>query len=376
MVYVATGNNYADPSQPTTDAVLALDMNSGTRKWVNQITPNDNWTLGCGPVNPDNANCPEKLGPDYDFSASPSLVTVNGRDLLVLPQKSGMAYTLDPDNEGHKVWGYRIGQGSGLGGQWGGAVDGQNAYFGVSDLLSQKPGGIRAVNLATGQLAWSVEPQTRLCDTAKPTCRASQGAAVTAIPGAVFSGSLDGGMRAYSTKDGSVLWTSTPTRNSRRSTASKRAAAASKAPAPSLLAACCSSTPDMVASSGIPGMSCSRLALSNHGDDMKRTSVLVALVLFLFVAASPSSAQLLAAKDGPIVYGHHHVAASDIAAHKKFWADTLGGTVGKFGNNAEIVKFPNVLIFFRDQKPTGGTIGTTANHIGFSVPNLARWSTR
>jgi polyvinyl alcohol dehydrogenase (cytochrome) len=63
------------------------------------------------------------------------------------------------------------------------------------------------VNLATGQLAWSVEPQTRLCDTSKPTCRASQGAAVTAIPGAVFSGSLDGGMRAYSSKDGSILWT-------------------------------------------------------------------------------------------------------------------------------------------------------------------------
>ena len=207
MVYVATGNNYADPSQPTTDAVLALDMNSGTRKWVNQVTPNDNWTLGCGPVNPDNANCPAKLGPDFDFSASPSLVTVNGRDLLVLPQKSGMAYALDPDNEGHKVWEYRIGQGSGLGGQWGGAVDGQNAYFGVSDLLSQKPGGIRAVNLATGQLAWSVEPQTRLCDTSRPTCRSSQGAAVTAIPGAVFSGSLDGGMRAYSSQDGSVLWT-------------------------------------------------------------------------------------------------------------------------------------------------------------------------
>jgi polyvinyl alcohol dehydrogenase (cytochrome) len=207
MVYVATGNNYADPSQPTTDAVLALDMNSGTRKWVNQLTPNDNWTLGCGPVNPDNANCPATLGPDFDFSASPSLVTVNGRDLLVLPQKSGMAYALDPDSEGHKVWEYRIGQGSGLGGQWGGAVDGQNAYFGVSDLLTQKPGGIRAVNLATGQLVWSVEPQTRLCDTSKPTCRASQGAAVTAIPGAVFSGSLDGGMRAYSTTDGSILWT-------------------------------------------------------------------------------------------------------------------------------------------------------------------------
>jgi catechol 2,3-dioxygenase-like lactoylglutathione lyase family enzyme len=103
---------------------------------------------------------------------------------------------------------------------------------------------------------------------------------------------------------------------------------------------------------------------------MKRRFVLAALATFVLSIASAASAQLIAARDGPIVYGHHHVAASDIAAHKKFWADTLGGTVGKFGNNAEIVKFPNVFIFFRDQKPTGGTIGTTANHIGFSVPNL------
>ena len=103
---------------------------------------------------------------------------------------------------------------------------------------------------------------------------------------------------------------------------------------------------------------------------MKRTIVLAAFVMFVPFLAPTASAQLLAAKEGPIVYGHHHVAASDIAAHKRFWADTLGGTVGKFGNNTEIVKFPNVFIFFRDQKPTGGTIGTTANHIGFSVPNL------
>jgi polyvinyl alcohol dehydrogenase (cytochrome) len=207
MVYIATGNNYAEPSQKTSDAVIALDMKSGTIKWVNQVTPNDNWTIGCRAENPDNPNCPSKLGPDHDFSASPSLVTVNGKDLLVLPQKSGMAYALDPDKEGEIAWQYRIGQGSGLGGQWGGAVDEQNGYFGVSDLLSPKPGGIRAINLATGALAWSVEPQERLCDPKRPTCRASQGGAVTVIPGAVFSGSLDGGMRAYSTKDGSILWT-------------------------------------------------------------------------------------------------------------------------------------------------------------------------
>jgi predicted enzyme related to lactoylglutathione lyase len=103
---------------------------------------------------------------------------------------------------------------------------------------------------------------------------------------------------------------------------------------------------------------------------MKRRLVLTALVVFVLAGASGASAQLIAAKEGPIVYGHHHVATSDIDAHKKFWADTLGGTAMKFGNNADIVKFPNVLIFFRNQKPTGGTIGTTANHIGFSVPNL------
>jgi polyvinyl alcohol dehydrogenase (cytochrome) len=206
MIYVATGNNYAEPSQPTTDAVMALDMASGTIKWVNQATPGDNWTLGCRQENPDNANCPATLGPDFDFSASPTLTTVSGKDLLVLPQKSGMSYALDPDREGAVVWKQRIGQGSGLGGQWGGAVDEQHAYFGVSDLLTNNPGGMRAVSLATGEQVWSMPPQPRLCPESR-TCRASQGAAVTAIPGAVLSGSLDGGMRAYAAADGKILWT-------------------------------------------------------------------------------------------------------------------------------------------------------------------------
>src|SRR4029450_10306890 len=95
---------------------------------------------------------------------------------------------------------------------------------------------------------------------------------------------------------------------------------------------------------------------------------------FLFVLApfSPVLAQLLVAKDGPVVYGHPHLNVANIDAHKKFFVDTLGGTLIKVGtNNAEIVKFPNVLIFFRaTQAPTGGTRGTTVNHIGFSVPNL------
>src|SRR2546425_8284665 len=105
---------------------------------------------------------------------------------------------------------------------------------------------------------------------------------------------------------------------------------------------------------------------------MKPPLVLVFFALLVVSMAATASAQLIAAKDGPIVYGHHHLNTTNLDAQKKFFVDTLGGTLIKIGtNNAEVVKFPNVLIFFRaTQAPTGGTRGTTVNHIGFSVPNL------
>jgi polyvinyl alcohol dehydrogenase (cytochrome) len=205
-IYIATGNGYADPPQRTTDAVIALDLKTGKTKWVNQLLPGDVWMMGCRPENPDNPKCPAKQGPDYDFSASPLLTkSPRGRDLIVLPQKSGMAYALDPDKDGALVWQYRIGQGSGLGGQWGAATDGQNAYFGVADFLTQNPGGMHAVNLDTGQRVWYTPPQPKLC-AAVERCSGAQGAAVTVIPGAVLATSHDGGLRAYATKDGSIIW--------------------------------------------------------------------------------------------------------------------------------------------------------------------------
>lgn len=105
---------------------------------------------------------------------------------------------------------------------------------------------------------------------------------------------------------------------------------------------------------------------------MKPPLVLMFLALLIVSMAATASAQLVAAKDGPIVYGHHHLNTTNLDAHKKFFVETLGGTLIKIGtNNAEVVRFPNVLIFFRaNQAPTGGTRGTTVNHIGFSVPNL------
>lgn len=103
----------------------------------------------------------------------------------------------------------------------------------------------------------------------------------------------------------------------------------------------------------------------------RRTPVFAMLGLSCLAIAPSASAQLLAAKDGPVVYGHHHLNVTNIEEQKKFFVNALGGTAIKIGtNNTEIVKFPNVLIFFRQQAPTGGSKGSTADHIGFSVPNL------
>ena len=205
-VYVSTGNGYADPPQPMTDAVIAFDIDSGAVRWSRQFTANDNWTLGCGRTNENNANCPQALGPDYDFAASPALVAVGGRELLALPQKSGMAYALDPDKAGGLVWQYRFGQGSGRGGQWGSAVDGRHFYVGIADFGLPTAGGVVAVDLATGKSVWRRPAEPLLCGALTRACSPTQGAAVTAIPGAVIAGSLDGGLRAYAADDGELLW--------------------------------------------------------------------------------------------------------------------------------------------------------------------------
>ena len=103
-----------------------------------------------------------------------------------------------------------------------------------------------------------------------------------------------------------------------------------------------------------------------------RIVTVLACLLPALASAPPARAQLLAAGDGPIVYGHHHFNTTNMDAQKKFYVETLGGTLAKVGaNQQEVIEFPNVLLMFRPmQAPTGGTIGTTVNHIGFSVPNL------
>jgi catechol 2,3-dioxygenase-like lactoylglutathione lyase family enzyme len=106
---------------------------------------------------------------------------------------------------------------------------------------------------------------------------------------------------------------------------------------------------------------------------MKRSFVSTALAILALVTLAPSAAraQILVGNEGPVVYGHHHLNTTNMEAQKKFYVDTLGGKLIKLQNQQEIIEFPNVLMFFRPmQAPTGGTIGTTVNHIGFSAPDL------
>ena len=201
LVYAATGNAYTEPAAATSDAIIAFDLDTGAVRWTTQFTPEDAFILNCGGGNP---NCPEDDGPDFDFGASPVLVTMTGgRDLLVVGQKSGVGYGLDPDRGGAIAWQYRVGEGSALGGiEWGFAVDAEKAYFANSGYVTREPGGLAAVRLRTGELVWYADAHEPVCDRCSPALLA----AITAIPGVIFSGAFDGLFRAYDSTDGSVLW--------------------------------------------------------------------------------------------------------------------------------------------------------------------------
>lgn len=203
-LYVGVGNTYAGrATAPAANAVAAFDLETGRMRWARQVAAPD--IFGC---RPGEGNCGERPGPDFDFGSSPALTTLpDGRDILVIGNKSGIGYAMDPDKQGEIVWQYRAGKGSTLGGiEWGAAVDADAAYFPVADGNSPTPGGLHAVTLATGERIWFAPPPPPRCGQPGRGCNGAQPAAITVIPGIVFSGSMDGGMRAFSTRDGSVVW--------------------------------------------------------------------------------------------------------------------------------------------------------------------------
>lgn len=207
-LYVGTGNNYSPPATAASDSIVAFDIKSGKIKWLRQHTENDIWNASCRRPDREAAVCPDADSPDVDFASSPVLVDLKGgKQMLIAGNKSGSIWALDPDQQGKMIWQQQVGKGSSGGGVlWGLAVDSERIYVpnGFFDQKAPDSSGVMAaIELATGQPRWSTPNPT--CGDRKP-CKPSHAAAITAIPGVVFSGTMDGQLFAYSAETGKILW--------------------------------------------------------------------------------------------------------------------------------------------------------------------------
>jgi hypothetical protein len=110
---------------------------------------------------------------------------------------------------------------------------------------------------------------------------------------------------------------------------------------------------------------------------LRAIAIAISMGALLIAAPLWKAAAQIANKDAPVVAGHYHVNATNIDEHMKFWVDTLGGKRIKFGpQGVDVVEFPGVFVFLRNQAPTGPTRGTTFDHIGFAVPDVPALTAR
>ncbi len=233
LLYAGTAENLSHPVTDTSDAIVALDLDDGSLRWAFQALADDVWNAACLSGGD---NCPENEGPDFDFGASVILATQeSGKQVLLAGQKSGEVFALDPDADGAVLWRNKIGQGSSNGGiHWGMALDGNRLLVPMADPERNEPGyvarpGLYALNISDGSIAWS-SPARRRCDfdysktplvglesTRSGSTQTLQeqyecsyyygnSAAALATNGVVFSATLDGMVRAYSTTNGAILW--------------------------------------------------------------------------------------------------------------------------------------------------------------------------
>jgi len=244
-IYVGTGENLSRPATPTSDAIVALAMDSGEVAWIFQAIPDDVWNAAC--LN-GGANCPPDAGGDFDFGASVIIAELpDGRELLLAGQKSGDVYALDPDPagaEGALVWQRRISNaaiGPDLartttngGVHWGMSLAGNRLIVAAADPERIRPEyvpkpGLTALNVADGAVLWhrGVERGCHIPDADKPlvglqNMRAGRSrdpaelyrcsfyyglsAATTATDELAFSGGLDGKLRAFDIASGDLLW--------------------------------------------------------------------------------------------------------------------------------------------------------------------------
>ena len=207
-LYLATGENYSSPSDDRSDAIFAMDIDSGKILWHWQATAGDAWNMGCETA--DRAACPPENGPDLDFGAATVLVNAPAGDVLLAGQKSSDVHALDPQT-GKLLWQRKLGRGGIQGGvHFGMSVEGDTLFAPISDFFGgpRWPGeakpGLYALDIRTGEIRWS-QASPEVC-AGRESCNPGISAAIAGIPGVVFAGSMDGWMRAHDSTTGAVIW--------------------------------------------------------------------------------------------------------------------------------------------------------------------------
>ena len=210
-VYIGTGENYSTPADDSSDAIIAYNIDTGEEVWRRQTLAGDAWNLAC--MGKGKPNCPKEFGPDMDYSASSITIDLGDRDILIAGQKSGYVYGIDPDT-GKILWSNPVSGGGTQGGiHFGMAAEGKTVYAPINDMqnthdgkvwLNRKP-GMHSLDAETGNIIWS-NISDKECKDIDYNCDPGISAAVTAVPGAVIAGHLDGNIKVYDKENGNILW--------------------------------------------------------------------------------------------------------------------------------------------------------------------------
>ncbi len=210
-LYIATGDNYSSPATEHSDAVIAMDLDTGKIIWSHQVLEDDVWNGACEAA--DKTNCPEEDGPDFDFGAGPILATAkDGRDVVLAGQKSSIMYGFDAE-DGKLLWKNKVGRGGVVAGiHFGIAASGDTVFAPVSDVPDgnrypegdhPRP-GMYALDILTGDYKWQA-PSENVCG-GKPFCHPGYSGAITATEDLVLAGANDGFIRIFDGANGKVLW--------------------------------------------------------------------------------------------------------------------------------------------------------------------------
>jgi polyvinyl alcohol dehydrogenase (cytochrome) len=180
LVFVGTGNcTSAEGWGDNTEALLALDLETGERRWGFQ--PHD-----------------QNLD-DLDFAGAPNLFEIDGRAVVGLGNKDAVYYVVDRET-GELIWRRQVTEpGVPEGGSnysFGGFI-GPTAHVDGLIVGGTAVGGsphVHALDAATGEIVWQ-QPE------AGPTFAAALDA-----NGVVFIGGIDFTLRAFDLRTGETLW--------------------------------------------------------------------------------------------------------------------------------------------------------------------------